>query len=274
MADHRQGNSQTSEASCNMKDDQMRKGFRILPALLLAVFAATAHVAVAQQDDSPLAGTGITPNVVSFDDSAQGGEFPDPLVRFNRAVFAFNDVAYRYALIPAARVYGGVPAPVQTGIGNFFDNIKMPISLVNHALQLQPRKAGVDIGRFLINTTIGIAGIFDPATHWFDIPAEQTGFSETLVQYGTSHGTYIVLPFIGPSNVRDGSAFFLDSLLNPLAYIIDNPESIGVRAFDNFQDFAPSADTYLSMREESEDLYIFMRNLHLEGIQRDVEFNQ
>jgi len=251
----------------------MRKGFRILPALLLTLVSSVAHLAVAQPNNSPLDGTGITPNVVSFDDSAQGREFPDPLIRFNRAVFAFNDVTYRYALIPAARVYREVPAPVQTGIGNFFDNIKTPISLANHVFQLEPRKAGVDIARFLINTTIGIVGLFDPATHWFEIEAEPTGFSETLVQYGTAHGTYLVLPFIGPSNLRDGSATFVDGLLNPLGYL-ENPESLSARVFDNFQEFAPAAETYLSMREESEDLYIFMRNLHLEGIQRDAQFNQ
>jgi len=254
------------------KDDHMKKALHILGVLLL--LSLTSPIVSAQQNSSPLDGTGLTPNVVSFDNSDQGEEFPDPLMRFNRAVFAFNDVAYRYALIPAARAYSGVPAPVQTGIGNFFDNIKMPISLTNHLLQLEPRKAGVDLGRFLINTTIGIAGIFDPAAHWFDIPAETTGFSTTLTQYGTGHGTYIVLPFIGPSNIRDGSSFFIDGLLNPLAYIIDNPESMTVRAFDNFQDFAPAADTYLSMREESEDLYIFMRNLHLEGLERDAQFEQ
>lgn len=250
----------------------MRKGFRILPALLLTLVGPTAHLAVAQSS-SPLDGTGITPNVVSYDDSAQGREFPDPLIRFNRAVFAFNDFTYRYALIPAARVYREVPVPVQTGIGNFFDNIKTPISLANHVFQLEPRNAGVDIARFLINTTIGIVGIFDPATHWFEIEAEPTGFSETLVQYGTDHGTYLVLPFIGPSNLRDGSATFIDSLLNPLAYL-ENPESLTLRVFDNFQEFAPAAETYLSMREESEDLYIFMRNLHLEGIQRDAQFSE
>jgi len=251
----------------------MRKGIRIFPALLLALISSTVHFAVAQPASSPLDGTGITPNVVSFDDSAEGREFPDPLMRFNRAVFAFNDVTYRYALIPAARVYRQVPAPVQTGIGNFFDNIKTPISLANHLFQLEPRSAGVDIARFLINTTIGIGGIFDPATRWFEIEAAPTGFSETLVQYGTEHGAYLVLPFIGPSNLRDGSASFVDGLLNPLGYL-ENPESLTLRVFDNFQEFAPAAETYLSMREESEDLYIFMRNLHLEGIQRDAQFSE
>lgn len=246
-------------------------------ALALAVFCCASMSSYAQQDDSPLAGTGITPNVISFDDSTsvdpETGEVRDPLMRLNRAVFAFNDVSYRYALIPAARLYqSGIPAPVRTSVGNFFDNIKSPISFTNHLLQIKPRDAGVDLARFLINSTIGLAGLFDPATTMFDMQRQETGLSQTLMQYGTGHGTYIVLPFIGPSNVRDGSALFVDGLLNPLAYVLDNPESTVVRVFDNFQEFAPSAEGYLTMRAESEDLYIFMRNLHLQGVQRDAAY--
>ncbi|OGT70266.1 MAG: hypothetical protein A3H44_01075 [Gammaproteobacteria bacterium RIFCSPLOWO2_02_FULL_57_10] len=246
-------------------------------ALALVVFCCTSMTGNAQQDDSPLAGTGITPNVIGFDDSAsidsETGEVRDPLMRLNRAVFAFNDVSYRYAIIPAARVYQrGIPAPVRTSVGNFFDNIKTPISFANHLLQVKPREAGVDVARFLINSTIGLAGLFDPATSMFDMERDETGLSETLMQYGAGHGTYIVLPFIGPSNVRDGSAMFVDGLLNPLAYVLDNPESAVVRVFDNFQEFAPQAEGYLTMRAESEDLYIFMRNLHLQGVQRDAAY--
>lgn len=245
--------------------------------LLMAMLCSAGTSALAQPNESPLDGTGITPNVISFDDTQsvdpETGEVRDPLMRLNRAVFKFNDISYRYALIPAARFYqNGIPAPVRTGVGNFFDNIKSPISFTNHLLQIKPRDAGVDLARFLINTTIGVAGIFDPATHWFELEKRETSMSATLVQYGTRHGTYIVLPFIGPSNVRDGSAMFVDGLLNPLRYILDNPESGVVRVFDNFQEFAPSAESYLTMRAESEDLYIFMRNLHLQGVQRDEAY--
>lgn len=252
--------------------------------LIAAMLLATGSVVAQTDQDSPLAGTGIEPNVVSAGNSRLAGtgiepnvvsytEYRDPMIRFNRAMFAFNDVSYRYVLIPAARTYLAVtPAPVRTGVGNFFNNIKTPIPLANHLLQLQPRQAGIDLLRFVINTTVGVAGLFDPASAWFQLEREETGMSETLVQYGMDYGTYLVLPLIGPSNLRDGSAFLVDGMLNPLAYVLENPESLVARGFDNFQEFAPTASGYMDLRAQSSDLYIFMRNLHLQGIQRDAEY--
>ena len=240
----------------------------LVPNILILAMILLVSVRLSAQtvEDSILVDTGIEPNVVSNDD------YRDPLIRFNRAMFAFNDVSYRYVLIPAARTYLHAPAPLRIGVSNFFNNIKTPIPLVNHLLQLQPREAGVDFVRFVVNSTVGIAGLFDPADAWMHLEREETGMSETLIQYGTNYGAYLVLPLVGPSNLRDGSALVVDSFLNPLAYILDNPESIVVRGFDNFQEFAPSAAGYLELREESEDLYIFMRNLHLQGIRRDAQY--
>jgi phospholipid-binding lipoprotein MlaA len=220
--------------------------------------------------DNPLAGTGIEPNVVGYTEV----EYKDPLIRLNRAIFAFNDVSYRHVLIPAAQTYqNNVPTPVKVSIGNFFYNIKSPISIVNHLLQGRPERAGVDFSRFLINSTIGLGGLFDPAAERFELPREQTKLSDTLVQYGTGYGTYLVLPFIGPSNLRDGTATFIDSMLNPLRYM-DDPESTAIRIFDNFQEFSPAAAAYETLYEQSEDPYIFMRNLHLQGILRDAQYRK
>ncbi len=231
---------------------------------------APAPVAIPSPNRDILAGTGIQPNVVS---TIEPEDYEDPFIRLNRVIFAFNDVSYRYAIIPAARTYLNVtPAPVRSSIGNFFNNIKTPITAVNHLLQMKPREAGVDIMRFAINSTIGIAGLFDPASTRFEMPRNDTGMSETLRHYGTGYGAYLVLPFIGSSNVRDGSSLFIDGYLNPLRYMLDQPESTVVRVFDNFQEFAPAAEAYLTLREESQDLYIFMRNLHLQGLQRDAEY--
>jgi phospholipid-binding lipoprotein MlaA len=127
-------------------------------------------------------------------------------------------------------------------VGNFFNNIRTPIPLVNHLLQGKPGRAGRDLARFGINSTVGVLGLFDVAESRFDMPRNDTGFSDTLVQYGTGYGTYLVLPLMGPSNVRDGSAFVLDSFLNPLTFILDIPEGIVVRGFDHFQHYAPSAE--------------------------------
>jgi phospholipid-binding lipoprotein MlaA len=225
--------------------------------------------ATPERRPSPLDGTGIEPNVVSYGDP----EFSDPLMGLNRAVFAFNDVSYRYVLIPAARLYlNGTPPPLRTGIGNFFANIKSPISMVNHLLQARPQAAGNDLARFLINTTVGIGGIMDPAAQRFGMPRNETNTSQTLVRYGAGYGTYIVLPFIGSSTLRDGSAMFVDGFMNPLRFLLEEPESITVRVFDNFQQYSPAIDAYLTVRAESEDPYIFMRNLHLQGILRDAEY--
>lgn len=231
--------------------------------------------ASSQVETGPLAGTGIQPNVVAYRDSGPGSEtgFEDPFIRFNRAIFAFNDVSYRYVLIPAARTYQKAPAPLRSGIGNFFDNIKSPISIINHLFQLDGQDAGRETARFLINSTVGILGFMDPATSQFDIERNQTGMRQTLTQYGAGYGAYLVLPFIGPSNIRDGSSVFFDSLLNPLGYL-DNPESTVLRVFDNFQEFSPTAEGYLTLKAESEDPYIFMRNLHLQGRLRDAQYRQ
>lgn len=239
----------------------------LLAVVLLTVLLTPGKLVAQAVEDSVLTGTGIEPNVVSYT------EYHDPLIRFNRAMFAFNDVSYRYVLIPAARTYQQLtPALVRTGVSNFFNNIKTPIPLLNHLLQLQPREAGIDFLRFIINSTVGVAGIFDPAAYWFNLEREDADMSETLIGYRMDYGTYLVLPLIGPSNLRDGGALLADGFLNPLGYILENPESLMVRGFDNFQEFAPSAAGYLQLREESEDLYIFMRNLHLQALQRDAEY--
>lgn len=235
---------------------------RLALALLLTLFCACAQTPQ-QPNTEPTA----TPTVVRFT------EYYDPLIGINRAVFAFNDVAYRYALIPASKAYNGVvPSPVRTGIGNFFHNITAPVRVVNHILQLKPRPAGVNIARFLMNTTVGVFGIFDPADAWLDMKPAQTGFEQTLSRYGTGYGTYLVLPFFGPSDLRNGTGRVVDYFLNPIPYITEQPTTTAVMAFDNFQQQAPGAERYLELQREADDPYIFFRNLYLQGVQRDAAF--
>lgn len=239
-------------------------------AIWLCTLCGTNAVLASTADEpSPLAGTGIEPNVVSY---IIDEEVDDPLIRLNRAIFAFNDVSYRYVLIPFARVYNNAPTPVRSGIGNFFDNIKTPIPLTNHLLQGKLRQAGVDFLRFGINSTVGLLGLFDPATNWFELARADTGFGATLARYNVGYGAYLVMPFAGPSNLRDGGGSIADSFLNPLSYILEQPDGTITRVFDNMQEYSPAAPAYLELRKNSSDLYIFMRNAHLQDIQRDAEF--
>lgn len=202
-------------------------------------------------------------------------EYRDPLIGLNRAVFAFNDVSYRYVLVPAARTYQNVtPDPVKQGIGNFFYNLRTPIYALNHLFQGKPDQTVRDLGRFLVNTTVGIVGIFDPADTWLQMERQVTSAGDTLAQYGVGYGAYLVLPFIGSSNLRNAGGMLLEMPLNPIEYLMEEPEGTVVRVFDNFQLYSPMIQSYLDITEESEDPYIFMRNLHIQGIQRDAAYAQ
>jgi len=202
-------------------------------------------------------------------------EYRDPLIGLNRAVFAFNDASYRYLLGPAARTYQNVtPDPIKQGIGNFFYNLRTPVYALNHLFQGKPDQTVKDLSRFLVNTTVGIAGLFDPADSWLQMERQVTSAGDTLAQYGLGYGVYLVLPFIGSSNLRNAGGMVLEMPLNAIEYLVDDPDGTVVRVFDNFQLYSPMIQSYVDITEDSEDPYIFMRNLHIQGIQRDAAYAQ
>jgi phospholipid-binding lipoprotein MlaA len=209
----------------------------------------------------------VEPTVVAYHD------YHDPLIRINRAIFAFNNVTYRYALIPLGKGYlRAVPEPVRQSIGNFFTNLKTPIYLVNHLIQLKGKPMVRSLQRFGINTTIGLLGLFDPAGNWYGLERAETDFEDTLIRYGAGYGAYLVLPVFGPSDIRNGLSLVVDQFLNPIPYLVDDPWANVIRGFDYFQEFAPEAEQYEIIRRESEDPYLFLRNLYLQGIQRDADY--
>lgn len=196
----------------------------------------------------------------------------DPLMGMNRAVFAFNDVAYRYALSPIARGWEWVvPGPVRTSIGNAFHNIRMPIRAVNHTLQGRFEGTGRNLLRFTINSTLGLGGLFDPAKAWFDLQRADTGFDDTLEQWGAGPGAYVVLPLLGPSTVRQGSASVVDYALNPIPYLTDQPEQGVLMMSDGFQSIVPALTSYGKLRQQADDPYVFFRELHLQALKRDAQ---
>ena len=217
--------------------------------------------------DAPEGIPDVEPTVVSYTD------YNDPLIGFNRAMFTFNDVVYRYALIPLAGGYVKVvPLPVRNSVTNFFYNLKTPIYFVNHLLQLEGRLACRNLARFLINTTLGVGGLFDPAADWFGLERAEAHFDDTLMRYGAGYGIYLVLPFFGPSNLRDGASAIGDYFLNPLTYLGQEPERSLLKGFDFLQDYATDAERYEVLREKSDDPYILFRNLYLQSIMRDADY--
>ncbi|MFC3156303.1 MlaA family lipoprotein [Gilvimarinus japonicus] len=209
----------------------------------------------------------VEPTVVSYTD------YNDPLIRVNRAIFAFNDFSYRYVLIPLANGYVKVlPLPVRDSVTNFFYNLKSPIYFANNLLQLEGKLACRNLARFVINSTLGIAGLFDPAEAWFGLERAEAHFDDTLMAWGADYGMYVVLPLLGPSDLRDGASAITDYFLNPINYLLDEPERFGARAVDYLQDYASDAERYKALYDKSEDPYILFRNLYLQSIMRDADY--
>ena len=209
----------------------------------------------------------IVTNVVSYTD------YRDPLIGMNRAFFVFNDYTYRYALIPVSKGYRRIlPDPVHRCVDNFFYNVKAPIYFVNHLLQLEPAASGRNALRFGINSTLGLLGLFDPARAWFDLERAESHLEDTFARYGAGYGLYLVLPIFGPSDLRNGTSRALEHFLNPIPWLTEDPTTTAVQSYDYFQDFAPQAERYKPLREKSEDPYLFIRNLYLQGVQRDADY--
>ncbi len=128
----------------------------------------------------------------------------DPWERMNRSVYRFNDVLDRNVALPVVRAYEKVtPKPVRTGVSNFFDNLAYPTVIVNDLLQGKLLATVKDTGRFLLNTTVGLAGFLDPATP-SGLEKNDEDFGQTFGRWGVGSGPYLVLPVLGPSSVRDG----------------------------------------------------------------------
>ncbi|NTS78089.1 VacJ family lipoprotein [Catenovulum sp. SM1970] len=137
-------------------------------------------------------------------------QISDPWQGFNRRMYYFNHTVDENILLPLVSGYKAItPDPVEQGVSNFFSNLgEIPIFL-NAALQLKPKPAFETLGRFAVNTTIGLAGLFDPATH-MGLDKQNEDFGQTLGHYGVSPGPYLVLPFLGPSNLRDAFGGIVD----------------------------------------------------------------
>ncbi|MEN8662376.1 MAG: VacJ family lipoprotein [Lentimonas sp.] len=176
-------------------------------ALCAALIGASALPVVAQ-DDADLYG----------DDLAMTASIDDPLEVFNRVTFDVNDFVYLNLFEPVADTYAFItPDSVEEGASNFFKNLKYPVRLVSNLLQGRLDGAWVETGRFAINTTVGIAGVFTPAdsVEGFEpIPGEDIG--QVLGAWGVSEGPYVVWPILGPSNLRDTLGFVGDRAVNPL----------------------------------------------------------
>ena len=144
-------------------------------------------------------------------------EANDPLEPMNRAIFSFNQGFDDLILEPAARFYRQFgPPDIRTGISNFVNNWREPVTFVNDVLQGEPKRARISLTRFLINSTFGLLGILDTATYW-GIEGHNEDFGETFAVWGINEGPYLMMPILGPSNLRDFSGFAVDFFFDPVS---------------------------------------------------------
>ncbi|MGO9267260.1 MAG: VacJ family lipoprotein [Candidatus Binataceae bacterium] len=147
--------------------------------------------------------------------------YSDPLAPFNEKMFWFNLKLDHYFLHPVAEGYAFVaPTPVREAVGRFFNNVNFIPRFANNLFQLRVADAGGELARFGINTTVGVAGLFDPADHWFGLKESRNDMGLTLGHYGISQGPYLVLPFLGPSTIRDTVGYAADEAMWPLPYFV------------------------------------------------------
>lgn len=190
----------------------------------------------------------------------------DPWEPVNTRIFAFNVAVDRYVLKPLAMGYGWVvPDLVERAIGRALQNIRMVPRLVNNLLQGKMKGAGVEVGRFLINSTAGVAGFFDVAQTQFglDPPVpEDTG--QTLAVYGVKSGPYLVLPFLPPTTVRGGIGFVGDLLLDPLSYLLAFVPQASMRATEIVNDRSRNLELYEGVANMTVDLYGAVRGAYIQ----------
>lgn len=195
---------------------------------------------------------------------ATTGNPKDPIEGFNRAMFSFNEGLDQVVIKPVAQGYEAVlPRPVQTGVVNFFSNIADVFIAVNNLLQGKPAEAVSDGGRFLINTTIGILGIFDPASH-MGLEKHEEDFGQTFGRWGVGDGAYVVIPVFGPRTVRDTVGLVLDVAADPVSnidYVPTRNSALALRLIDTRADLLP-ADKVIE--EAALDKYAYVRDGYLQ----------
>jgi len=202
----------------------------------------------------------------------------DPLSGYNRFMFNVNDKLYFWILKPVARGYGAViPEGGRVGINRFFKNLSFPVRFVNNTLQGKFKRAGIETARFVVNTTIGLLGFFDPADAWWHLKPHEEDFGQTLGHYGAGDGFPLQLPLLGPSNLRDTAGVVPDLYLSPIDWLYQgsnfiNPIFLGVFILDVINKTSLRIGVYENFKKETLDPYTFMRDAYKQN--RDARIKE
>ena len=227
--------------------------------LIICIFSNNIYGAASDQ---------VNTNSDDFETSTIEDEIYDPLESVNRAIFSFNNVADKVILEPVAKGYKKLPSPLQSGISNFLSNLRTPLVVVNQFLQGQGSNAFQSSGRFIINSTVGVFGLFDVADK-IGLEEKEEDFGQTLATWGIGDGFYIVLPLFGPSNLRDTSGMVMTMMTDPInAYVVSEGEAwiVPMRTAANAVDQRSKIiDEVNALRDNSIDYYAAVRSSYYQN---------
>ena len=217
-------------------------------------------------------GTGpAVPAVEAADDAAEFAAPPvaDPLEKFNRVMFGFNDRAYGYVLRPLARGYEeAVPGVLRRGLGHFFENVRFPVRFASAVLQGRGRRAARETGRFVVNTVAGVGGFIRISDRIPALaPEPDLDLGQTFGRWGIGPGAYLVLPLLGPGDLRDFAGEVGDYVLTPthwrFAHYHDWRLRLGVQTADTLSALPATVRLYYDLKSAALDPYLAMREAYL-----------
>lgn len=198
----------------------------------------------------------------------------DPFESFNRSMFAVNQGLDKVVLKPTAQVYSVLPQPIKMGVGNVLSNLSLPVTFFNETMQGEASSAGSTLLRFSINSTVGLAGIFDVATG-LGIKHSREDFGQTLGVYGVGSGPYIFLPILGPGNPRDLLGRAGDAVINPVYWAGSNDDEDDIRLGVTLISGIHARENALELLEELEntsvDYYATVRSLYIQNRESEIK---
>ena len=246
---------------------------------LVLLLGLVANAARAEEEAAPASETlpPATEATVLEDDWLFEDTGPDPAERddiecANRLSFGFNEQFYHYLADPVARGFAWlVPAPGRRAIHRFFENLDSPALFISDVFQLAPLDATKTTSRFVINSTVGLAGLFDPASA-IGIEGHHTDFGETLAVWGTPSGSYTVIPLLGPSTARDTFGQVVDAVLHPAAWFLTPVQALLLRTSGGLSEYDVERERLEALRATSVDFYAAIRGAYL--MDRDAKVAQ
>lgn len=196
----------------------------------------------------------------------------DPLEKFNRAVFYFNDKLYFWVMKPVAIGYRAVlPQPARIGVKNFLTNVAAPVRIINNVLQGKGRAAEAEWAKFLYNTTVGVLGFGNPAGSNPELNPDAEDLGQTLAGYGIGDGFYIMWPLLGPSTLRDTAGMAGDRFINPVTYVEPLEASLAVSGTQQINSLSFRIGDYESLKKAALDPYESFRNAYIQLRQSKIK---